>query len=157
MCGLYSNGCTTKKVNDMKIRTNKKTLLASGIGMLSGMLSVILGVLAFQFQAYSKALLFVGINLIVFGLFIFIAALYAATTTKPKTELVADERVTRINEKAGYTAGWLIMLSVTLMFWADKIWSLNLELKDMYTMTLMVGIYSFLILRWYYNRRGEII
>ncbi len=140
-------------MNKMKIRTDKKILLASGIGMLS----VLLGVLVFWFQADNKALLFVGINLITVGLFIFIVALYAATTTKPKTELVADERVTRINEKAGYTAGWLIMLSVTLMFWADKIWSLNLELKDMYTMTLMVGIYSFLILRWYYNRRGEIV
>ena len=116
-----------------------------------------MGVLAFQFQTYSKALPLVGINLIILGLFMFIIALYAATTTKPKTELAADERVTKINEKAGYTAGWLIMLSVTLMFWADKIWSLNLELKDMYTMTLMVGIYSFLILRWYYNRRGEIV
>ena len=137
----------------MKIRTNKKILLASGIGLLS----VLLGVLAFQFQLYSKALLFVGINLIGFGLFIFIAALYAATTTKPETERVVDERVTRINEKAGYTAGWLIMLSVMLMFWADKIWSLNLELKDMYWTTLLVGVYSFLILRWYYNRRGEIV
>jgi len=137
----------------MKIRTNKKILLASGIGMLS----VLLGVLVFRFQADNKALLFVGINLIGFGLFIFIAALYAATTTKPETERVADERVTRINEKAGYTAGWLIMLSVTLMFCADKIWSLNLELKDMHTMTIMVGIYSFFIFRWYYNRRGEIV
>ncbi len=121
------------------------------------MLSVLLGMLVFRFQADNKALLFVGINLIGFGLFIFIVALYAATTTKPKTERVADERVTRINEKAGYTAGWLIIVSVTLMFWADTIWSLNLELKDMYTMTLMVGIYSFLILKWYYNRRGEIV
>ena len=135
----------------MKFRKNKKILLASGIGLLS----VLLGALVFQFQAGNNTLLFVGINLIGFGLFIFIAALYAATTTKPKTERVVDERVTRINEKAGYTAGWLIMLSVTLMFWADKIWSLNLELKDMYTMTLMVGIYSFLILRWYYNRKGN--
>jgi uncharacterized membrane protein len=137
----------------MKIRTDKKILLTSGIGLGS----ILLGVLAFQFQTYSKALLLVGINLIIVGLFIFIVALYAATTTKPKTELVADERVTRINEKAGYTAGWLIMLSVTLMFWADVIWSLNLELKDMYTMTIMVGIYSFLILRWYYNKRGEVV
>jgi type IV secretory pathway TrbL component len=70
---------------------------------------------------------------------------------------VADERVTRINEKAGYTAGWLIMLSVTLMFWADKIWSLGIELEDMYWTTLLVGVYSFLILRWYYNSRGEIV
>jgi len=140
-------------VNEMKIRTNKRILLFLGIGLLS----ILLGVLVFRFQSDNNALLFVGINLIGFGLFIFIAALYAATTTKPETERVADERVTRINEKAGYTAGWLIMLSVMLMFWADKIWSLNLELKDMYTMTLMVGIYSFLILRWYYNRRGEVV
>ena len=137
----------------MKIRTDKKILLFLGIGLGS----VLLGALVFRFQADNKALLFVGINLIGFGLFMFIAALYAATTTKPETERVADERVTRINEKAGYTAGWLIMLSVTLMFWADKIWSLNLELKDMYTMTPMVGICSFLILRWYYNSRGEIV
>ncbi len=137
----------------MKIRTNKKILLASGIGLMS----VLLGVLASQFQTYSKALLLVGINLIIAGLFIFIAALYAATTTKPKTELVADERVTRINEKAGYTAGWLIILSVALMFWADKIWSLNLELKDMYLMVILVGIYSFFIFRWHYNRRGEVV
>ena len=78
----------------MKTRTNKKILLVSGIGLLS----VLLGVLAFQFQTYSKALLLVGINLIIVGLFIFIVALYAATTTKPKTERVVDERVTRSNE-----------------------------------------------------------
>ena len=136
----------------MKIRTDKKILLTSGIGLLS----VLLGVLVFRFQADNKALLFVGINLIGFGLFMFIAALYAATTTKPETERVVDERVTRINEKAGYTAGWLIMLSVTFMFCADKIWSLNLELKDMHTMTIMVGIYSFFIFRWYYNRKGDV-
>ena len=140
-------------MNEMKIRTNKKILLFLGIGLLS----VLLGVLVFRFQSDNNAMLFVGINLIGFGLFIFIAALYAATTTKPETERVADERVTRINEKAGYTAGWLIMLSVMLMFWADKIWSLNLELKDMYLMVILVGIYSFFIFRWYYNRRGEIV
>ena len=140
-------------MNKMKIRTDKKILLFLGIGLGS----VLLGALVFRFQADNKALLFVGINLIGFGLFMFIAALYAATTTKPETERVADERVTRINEKAGYTAGWMIMLSVTLMFWADKIWSLNLELEDMYWTTLLVGVYSWLILRWYYNRRGDLL
>jgi uncharacterized membrane protein len=148
------DGITTGEgVNEMKIRTNKKILLFLGIGLLS----VLLGVLVFRFQSDNNALLFVGINLIGFGLFIFIAALYAATTTKPETERVADERVTRINEKAGYTAGWLIMLSVALMFWADKVWSLNLELKDMYLMVILVGIYSFFIFRWHYNRGGEVV
>ncbi len=137
----------------MKIRTNKKILLASGIGLMS----VLLGVLAYQFQTYSKALLLVGINLIIAGLFIFIVALYAATIIKPETERVVDERVTRINEKAGYNAGWMVMVSVIILFWADKFWSLGIELEDMYWTTLFVGAYSWLILRWYYNRRGELI
>ena len=140
-------------MNDMKIRTNKKILLASGIG--PGL--IILGLLAIQFLTGYRAMFYVGLYLIIIGLITSLSALYAATTTKPKTELVADERVTRINEKAGYTAGWLIMLSVVLMFWADKIWSLNLELKDMHLMVILVGIYSFFIFRWYYNRRGDLL
>ena len=135
----------------MKIRTDKKILLTSGIGLGS----VLLGVVMLVFQTQSKALFFIGFGLTFVGLFMFVMTSYAAT--KPKTELIVDERVTRINEKAGYTAGWLIMLSVTLVFWADKIWSLNLELEDMYWTTLLVGTYSWLILRWYYNRRGEVV
>ncbi|MEA1895708.1 MAG: hypothetical protein U9N36_11045 [Euryarchaeota archaeon] len=137
----------------MKIRTDKTILLVSGIGMLS----VLLGMLVFRFQADNKALLFVGINLIIVELFIFIVALYAATTTKPETELIADERVTRINEKAGYNAGWMVISSVIILFWADKFWSLGIELEDMYWTTLFVGAHSWLILRWYYNRRGEVV
>jgi len=80
-----------------------------------------------------------------------IIALYAAS--KPKTELVVDERVAGINEKAGYSAFWMVLLSVTVMFWGNAIWSLNFELKDMYMMTMLVGAYSWLIFRWYYNKR----
>ena len=134
----------------MKIRTDKKILLTSGIGLGS----VLLGVVMLVFQAQSKALFFIGLGLTFVGLFMFVMTSYAAT--KPKTELIVDERVTRINEKAGYTAGWLVLLAVMILFWADKIWSLNLELEDMYWTTLLVGIYSFLILRWYYNRRGDV-
>ena len=148
---MHSNGCTTKKVNGMKIRTDKKILLTSGIGLGS----VLLGVVMLIFQAQSKALFFIGLGLTFAGLFMFVMTSYAAT--KPKTELIVDERVTRINEKAGYNAGWIVILSVTILFWADKIWSLGIELEDMHWTTMFVGAYSFLILRWYYNRRGEIV
>ncbi len=134
----------------MKIRTDKKILLTSGIGLGS----VLLGVVMLVFQTQSKALFFIEFSLIFAGLFMSAMVVYAAT--KPKTELIADERVTRINEKAGYTAGWLVLLAVMILFWADKIWSLNLELEDMYWTTLFVGTYSWLILRWYYNRRGDV-
>ncbi len=72
---------------------------------------------------------------------------------KTKTELIPDERVTRINEKAGYYAGLLIMLAVIILFQADKIWSLDVELEDMYYTVLFVGMFSWMILRWYYNKR----
>jgi hypothetical protein len=148
------DGITTGEgVHEMKIRTNKRILLFLGIGLLS----ILLGVLVFRFQSDNNALLFVGINLIGFGLFIFIAALYAATTTKPETERGADERVTRINEKAGYTAGWLIMLSVTLMFWSDRAWSIGVELADMYYVAMFVGIISWSLLRWYYNKKEDVV
>ncbi len=134
----------------MKIRKDKDILLTSGIGLGS----VLLGVVMLMFQAPSKTTFFIGFGLIFAGLFM--SAMVVYTATKPKTELIADERITRITEKAGYNAGWMIMLSVIILFWADKIWSLGIELEDMYWTTLLVGAYSFLILRWYYNRRGEL-
>ena len=135
----------------MKIRTDKDILRLLRVGLVV----VLLGVVMLIFQTQSKALFFIGFGLIFAGLFMFVMALYAAT--KPKTELIADERITRITEKAGYNAGWMVVLSVIILFWADKIWSLGIELEDMYWTTLLVGADSFLILKWYYNRRGEIV
>ena len=135
----------------MKLRKDKDILRLLRVGLVV----VLLGVVMLIFQTQSKAPFFIGLGLTFAGLFMFVMALYAAT--KPKTERVVDERVTRINEKAGYTAGWLVLLAVMILFWADKIWSLNLELEDMYWTTLLVGTYSWLILRWYYNRRGEAV
>ena len=131
----------------MKIRTNKKILLASGIGL--GL--ILVGVLAFQFQTYSRALFYVGLCLIIVGFNTSCVALYAATTSKPKTELVADERVTRINEKAGNSAFKLVLSFISTVIMADIIWLLNFELRYMFIMTAGVGIYSNFIFRWYYK------
>ncbi|MEA2074648.1 MAG: DUF2178 domain-containing protein [Euryarchaeota archaeon] len=134
----------------MKLRKDKDILRFLGIGLVV----VLLGATMLIFQTHSKAVSFLGGGLILAGLIMFVMALYAAT--KPKTDLIVDERVARINEKAGYNAGWIVLLSVTVLFWADKIWSLNIELEDMYWTTLFVGVYSWLLLRWYYNKRSEI-
>ena len=135
----------------MKFRKDKDILQLLRVGLVVGLL----GVVMLMFQAPSKTTFFIEFGLIFAGLFM--SAMVVYTATKPKTELIADERVTRINEKAGYNAGWMVMLSVTILFWADKIWSLGIELEDMHWTTMFVGAYSFLILRWYYNRRGEIV
>ncbi len=135
----------------MKFRKDKDILRLSRVGLVV----VLLGGVMLTFQTHSKTTFFIGFGLIFAGLFMFAMAVYAAT--KPKTELIVDERITRINEKSGYNAGWIVMLAVMTLFWADKIWSLGIELEDMYWTTLLVGAYSFLILRWYYNRKGEIV
>ncbi len=122
----------------MKIRTNKRILLASGIGI--GL--ILLGLLAIQFQTEYRIIFYVGLYLIIIGLITSISALYAATTSKPKTELVADERVMRINEKAGNSAFELVLSFILTVIMADIIWSLNLEFRDICIYTVGVGIYS---------------
>ena len=134
----------------MKIRKDKDILSFIGVGLII----ILLGSVALFFQTYSKTITVLGGISILVGIIMCMMALVAST--KPKTELIADERVTRINEKAGYHAGWIIMLSVIILFQADKIWSLGVELKDMYYTVLFVGMFSWIILRWHYNKRSMI-
>lgn len=134
----------------MKIRKDKDILRFIGIGL--GL--VLLGGIMLIFQLPSRPIGSLGLGLILTGVIMFVVASYVAT--KPKTELIMDERTEKINEKAGYSAFWIVLLSMAILFWADIIWSLGLELKDVYYTTILVGIYSWGILRWYYNKRSEI-
>ena len=134
----------------MKFRKDKDILSFIGIGSTS----IILGIVALFFQTGSKTIMVLGGISILVGLMMCIMALVAST--KPKSELIQDERITRINEKAGYFSFWIVLLAVTILYWADKIWSLDVVLKDMYSTALLVGIYSWIILRWHYNKRSMI-
>lgn len=134
----------------MKIRKDKDVLSFMGMGLIV----ILLGSVVLFFQTGSKTIMVLGGILILVGIMTFIMGLIAST--KPKSDLIADERVTRINEKAGYHAGWMIMLSVIILFQANKIWSLGVKLEDMYYTVLFVGMISWSILRWVYNKRSEI-
>ena len=131
----------------MKIRKDKDILSFIGVGLVT----ILLGSVALFFQTDSKTVVVLGGISILVGIMMCIMALVAST--KPKSELVQDERITRINEKAGYATGWLIMLAVIILFQADKIWSLGVELEDMYYTVLLVGVYSWLVFKWYYNKK----
>ncbi|MCK5177203.1 MAG: DUF2178 domain-containing protein [Candidatus Aenigmarchaeota archaeon] len=131
----------------MKIRKDKDILSFIGVGLTT----ILLGSVALFFQIGSKTIMVLGGISILVGIMMCIMALFAST--KPKTELIQDERITSINKKAGYSAFWIVLLAVTILYWTDKIWSLNIELKDMYSAVLLVGIYSWLVLRWHYNKK----
>jgi hypothetical protein len=47
----------------------------------------------------------------------------------------------------------MVMLSATVFFWANIIWSFDIELEDFCLVIICVGIYSYFIFRWYYNKR----
>ena len=134
----------------MKLKKDKNILSFIGIGLIV----ILLGSMVLFFQAGPKTIMVLGGILILVGIMTCIMGIIAST--KPKTELIHDERVTRINEKAGCHAGWIIMLSVIILFHANKIWSLGVELEDMYYAVLFVGMISWSILRWYYNRKGDV-
>ncbi len=130
----------------MKIRTDRDILRFLGIGL--GM--ILFGIVMCLFL-HPHA---VGFGFILGGLIILVAGFY--TATKPKIDIMMDERYTRINEKAGYAAFWIVLLTVTILFWTDRVGSLGVELEDMYYAVLFVGIISWFILRWYYNKRSMI-
>ena len=114
---------------------------------------ILLGVVILLSQTSSKIIYFLSVCLILAGLLYFVLALQVST--KPKTELIVDERVTRINEKASYYAGWITLVIITLLFWADRIWSFGIDVTDMYFATIFAGVYSWVMLKWYYNKKGE--
>jgi uncharacterized membrane protein len=133
----------------MNIREDKTIMLDMGASLSV----IVLAVVLLTFRTTSGAMSFISLGLIVAGLLMFTISLHAAT--KPETELMADERVTRVNEKAGNTAFWLVLLSITILFWSDRAWSIGIELVDLYYAALFVGIISWSVLRWYYSRKGD--
>jgi|LGVE01.1.fsa_nt_gb uncharacterized membrane protein len=135
----------------MNMREDKKIMFGMGVSLSV----IVLAAAILTFGAPSRAMSFISLGLIVSGMLMFATLLHAAT--KPETELVTDERVTRINEKAGYVALWIVLLSVTLLFWSDRAWSIGIELADVYYAALFVGIISWSLLRWYYSRKGDVI
>jgi len=135
----------------MNMREDKKILLLMGVSLSM----IVLALAILTFGTASGAQVFCNLGLIVAGLLMF--AILVHTATKPETELVADERVVRINERAGNSAFWLVLLSITVLFWSDRAWSIGIEVVDLYYAAMFVGIISWSVLRWHYSRKGDAI
>ncbi len=93
-----------------------------------------------------------GFGLILGGLALLGTGLYMFT--KPKEYFMPDERITKNTDKAGHHAFWLVLLVITSLNMIE-IYSPTIKYLDASTVIMLVGIYSFFILRWYYNKKGE--
>ena len=97
-------------------------------------------------------LLALGIGLVVSGLMLIIAGLYGAT--KPETEIRLDERMRRIDEKAGYYALWIMVGTTTVLFWVSIYFPDRFRTTDLFYILILIGLWSYFIIHFYYYRKG---
>ena len=125
----------------MQLKRSKGQLIVGSIILTFGVI---------LFEVFD--LLALGIGLVVSGLVLFIAGLYGAT--KPETEIRLDERMQKINEKAGYFAFWLTFSTIGILFWVSIYLPDRFRTTDILFLLIQIGIYSYFIIHFYYNRKG---
>jgi hypothetical protein len=130
----------------MKFRKDKDILRFFGMSL--GM--IFLGIIIFLFI---QPIFFIGAGLILGGLVLLVTGLYMFT--KSKEYFISDERVTKNTDKAGHHAFWLVLLVTTVFDIIETYSPSSIKYLDASIVIMLVGVYSFLVFRWYYNKRGE--
>ncbi len=113
--------------------------------LIVGLLMLISGLAFWIIKLYP-----IGAGLLITGVVFLIAQVI--NLRKPESERILDERAERINEKAGFHAFWILILSLAVT--TALSWYFDLKLRETLTYVSLVGIYSFVILRVYFSRRG---
>jgi uncharacterized membrane protein len=131
----------------MKIR-NKKDALVVG-GLMAGTVLVLEGTID-CLHGGDIVHCFLVNNSIWSGLILLAYALY--NMRRPETEVLPDERTEKNNQRAGYAAFWIILVSAGLMLLTDERGLCNLEIRGALSTTISIGMFPFVILGWYYNR-----
>ena len=143
----------------MKFKKDKDILKLLGFSM--GAILVGIFVLLFIKPITTSGLFLIssiGLFLILSGVLGLIISLRLAS--KPKDYFLQDERSVRIKEKAGYYA-YEIMLSLAAIIMFLHIvkpfpsLTPSSDFLDGALLIWVIGLYSFLILKWYYNKKGE--
>ncbi|KAF5410017.1 MAG: DUF2178 domain-containing protein [Euryarchaeota archaeon] len=132
----------------MKFRIDKDILRFSGIAVLL-ILAGILMTSLLPGSTYPG----IGSVLIIMGVIAIIIAII--TAARPKEDLIQDERSKRIKETAGYHAFLILLVTMSLVQLIAMFGRLNLDYRDVSTNLFLVGIWSWIILKWYYNQRGD--
>ena len=131
----------------MKFRTDKDIFRFFGISL--GM--ILLGTII---SLFIQSIFVIGAGLFLGGLVLFIAGLYAST--KPKEYFIPDERVTKNTDKAGYAAFWIVMATIIILGIFEIVIPGTIIFKDASVLILYMGIYNFILFRWFYNKKGDV-
>jgi len=132
----------------MKFRKDRYVLRFSGIAALL----IIVGI--FMTSLLPGSTYFgIGFAMIIMGLVAISIAII--TAARPKEDLIRDERSERIKEKAGYHAFLILLVTMSLVQLISMFGRLNLDYRSVSPKLFIVGILSWIILKWYYNLRGD--
>jgi len=93
-----------------------------------------------------------GMGITFSGLMLIFIGIYWAT--KRKTEIPADEMHIRINEKASSNAFWTVLGLMAILGYVNHYFPDLLEFRYVFELVIGVGMFTFLISRFYYIRRG---
>lgn len=116
---------------------------------------ILIGILILQFV---QPIAIIGLIFISSGLVGLMVGLRIAS--KPVNHFIEDERSVRIKEKAGYSAyGMMTYVAVIIMLLKMLEISPSLtpssDFFDGVLVMWVIGLYAFLILKWYYGKTGE--
>ncbi len=135
----------------MKFRKDKDIIKFIGFSLSA----ILIGIFIFL---YVQSISIFGFILIFSGLIGFIIVLQVAS--KPRHDLIEDERSIRVREKAGYHA-FLVLLYIAVIVILLRMLKLSPSLTPSFELSegarhlWLIGIFAFVILRWHYNSKGE--
>ncbi len=132
----------------MNFRKDKDILRFSSIAALL----ILVGILMMCIPP-SPAYFGIGSVLTIMGVIAITMAII--TAARPKENLIQDERSARVDEKAGYHAFWILIATMALVQSIAMFGRLDLSYKSVSPDIFIVGMLSWIMLRWYYNRRGD--
>jgi uncharacterized membrane protein len=123
-------------------------LKRSKLHFIWGSAIILLGIVLFT----AAGLELLGMGITFSGLMLVFIGIYWAT--KPATEIPADEMHKRINEKAGSNAFWTVIGLMAILGYVNHYFPDLLEFHYVSELVIIVGMFTFLISRFYYIRRG---
>jgi uncharacterized membrane protein len=136
----------------MKFRKDKDIIKFIGISLGA----VLTGIIIFLFIEPFHT---IGFLLIMGGLIGLTAGLIAAT--KSKEDLIEDERSVRVREKSGYSA-FIATLLIAAMISLLRLLKISpsltpsRELAQVVQDIWIIGLWIFIVFRWYYNKKGDV-
>ncbi|NOR60164.1 MAG: DUF2178 domain-containing protein [Methanosarcinales archaeon] len=135
----------------MKFRKDKDITKFIGISLCAILAGIIITLFIEPISVFGFILILGGLIGLVIGL---------SVATKPKCDLIEDERSVRVREKAGYSAFIAMLLIATIivllrMMKLSPSLTPSIELTDGVRNIWYLGVWIFITFRWYYNKTGE--